>query len=291
MGLRSFGTPKLSLTLTMPTISSRSVSYTGNRECPVVIDSLRISATASCLLNASTSTRGIMASAATFSWKVIARVNSVSSSSSRWPPSPDDRIMSSSSSIDLTPASSSRGSMPSFRTVQLAEALRNRITGLKALFTSCIGMPNSTADGYGLAIAMFLGTSSPKIIWLPVATAMATLTEIAKLDDSGTQERRSISGSIWRATAGSAMAPMMREVAVIPSCAPDNSKERLARDRSTLRARLSPDAARRSTWLRSTATIENSPATKKPLSRMSTTTTMRPLYPSIESPRSRLRSS
>jgi hypothetical protein len=87
-----------------------------------------------------------MASAATFSWKVIARVSSDISSLSRKPSSPDDRIISSSSSIERTPASSSRGSIPSLRTVQLADELRNRMNGPTAAFTICIGMPNHTDE-------------------------------------------------------------------------------------------------------------------------------------------------
>ncbi len=109
-------------------------------------DSLLISAIGSCLLIPTTDTLGTIASAATFSVKVIARVNSSSSSSSSRPSSPEDRIINSSSSIERTPASSSLGSIPSLRTVQLAALFRNRIRGRSSRLTTCIGIPNQTAD-------------------------------------------------------------------------------------------------------------------------------------------------
>ena len=108
-------------------------------------DALRSSATESCRLSPTTETLGTMASAATFSVKVMARVSSSISSSSRRPSSPEDRIISSSSSIDRTPASSSLGSIPSFRTVQFADSLRKTISGLSSLLTIC-GMANQTPE-------------------------------------------------------------------------------------------------------------------------------------------------
>ena len=77
----------------------------------------------------STERRGMSASAASFSPKRIDRVSRVSASGSRVPSSPDERMSSSSSSSERTDVSSSCGSMPSRRTVQLAAPFRKRISG------------------------------------------------------------------------------------------------------------------------------------------------------------------
>jgi hypothetical protein len=78
------------------------------------------------------------------------------------------------------------------------------------------------------------------------------------------------------AMVGSATNPRTSEVAVIPSWAPESSKERLRRERRIRDADLSPSWALRSMRLRSTLTMENSPATKKALSRMRMKTTESP---------------
>ena len=72
------------------------------------------------------------------------------------------------------------------------------------------------------------------------------------------------------------MAPRISEVTVIPSWAPESSKERLRSEARMRRADRSPSSARRSTLLRSTATRANSAATKNPVSRMSRTTAPNP---------------
>ncbi len=86
-------------------------------------------ATTSSTDSVTTDRRGTSASAASFSPKRIDRVSSVSASGSRVPSSPDDRMRSSSSSRDRTEVSSSCGSMPRRRTVQLAAPLRKVIRG------------------------------------------------------------------------------------------------------------------------------------------------------------------
>ncbi len=91
-------------------------------------------------------------------------------------------------------------------------------------------------------------------------------------------------GEITRATVGSATAPSTSEVTVIPSWAPDSSKERSRRREARRTARGSPSAAWASTRLRLTATSANSPATKKPLRATRTRTTVRPSQGSIQLP-------
>ena len=105
----------------------------------------------------------------------------------------------------------------------------------------------------------------------PVASISATVTEIARAVDAEKASKEAIQGSMRLPIAGSAIAPRANDVTVIPSWAPDNSNERFLSEPRIRRADRSPSAARRSTLLRSTATIENSPATKNPVRRTSTT--------------------
>ncbi len=86
-------------------------------------------ATTSSIDRLTTESRGISASAASFSPNRIERVRSVRASGSRVPSSPDERISSSSSSSERTDVSSSWGSIPKRRTVQLAAPFRKAISG------------------------------------------------------------------------------------------------------------------------------------------------------------------
>ena len=105
----------------------------------------------------------------------------------------------------------------------------------------------------------------------PVASTSAAVIEIARAVDAEKSENPETQGSMMLPIAGSAMAPSASEVTVIPSWAPDNSNDRFFREPRTRFAIPSPSPALRSTLLRSTATMENSPATKNPVSRTSTT--------------------
>ena len=87
----------------------------------------------------STESRGISASAASFSPKRIDRVSRVRASGSRVPSSPDERMRSSSSSRERTEVSSSCGSMPNRRTVQLAAPFKKAISGPSTRVITSIG--------------------------------------------------------------------------------------------------------------------------------------------------------
>ena len=88
-----------------------------------------MSATVSSTRSVTTARRGTSASAASFVPNRIAFVSMVRASGSSVPSSPELRMSRSSSSSDRTDVSSSRGSMPNRRTVQLAAPFRNEITG------------------------------------------------------------------------------------------------------------------------------------------------------------------
>ncbi len=225
--------------------------------------------------------RGTRASAAVLAERLIDRASREASSSSNIPPSCEERISRSSSSRVRTPASSSRGSIPRRRTVQLAAAFRNTIKGRKAALNQRIGVETASAVSSGLAIAKFLGINSATTISTAVASRSASATDMASVDFSGMNERSSRRGSSARPTVGSAMNPMTSEVNVIPSCAPESWNESVLSALSVLIARLSPASARSSTLLRSTATRANSAKTKKEWRRMMKRTRASPSAVSI----------
>jgi hypothetical protein len=90
-------------------------------------------------LTVSTDRRGMSADAASFSPKRMERVRRVSASGSRVPSSPDARMSSSSSSSDRTERSSSWGSTPRRRTVQLAAPFSRRMSGPRMRVITTIG--------------------------------------------------------------------------------------------------------------------------------------------------------
>ena len=94
-----------------------------------------------------TETRGIITSAAWRSTKAIARVRRVVSVGSSSPSSEEARTIISSSWRERSPASSSRGSIPRRRTAQLADRLKNWMTGRRSRFSHDIGKPTVTATG------------------------------------------------------------------------------------------------------------------------------------------------
>jgi hypothetical protein len=119
------------------------------------------------------------------------------------------------------------------------------------------------AVAIGLAMAMFLGTSSPKIIVSVDPIARPRPTAIGRTRPSGTPAPSSV-GEIRSAMAGSARKPMARLVTVIPTCAPESCVESVRRAARTPLAPESPWAAACSTRDRSTVTNENSAATNTP---------------------------
>ncbi len=143
----STGTRRVSLTCPMPTTLSRSPSYTGNREWPVSTASRRNSDTVASAGRPWTATRGTITSAASFSTKAIARVRREVSWAPSSPSAEEARTIISSSWSERSPINSSRGWMPRRRTVQLAEALKNWITGRSSRLTVAMGRPTRMALG------------------------------------------------------------------------------------------------------------------------------------------------
>ena len=122
------------------------------------------------------------------------------------------------------------------------------------------------AIGSGKAIAIFLGTSSPKIIVTTVASTRPTATATPETAPSGTP--MAVSGVSSRlAMAGSARKPIARLVTVTPTCAPESCVDRCRSAVRTPWACRSPSLAARSTAARSTATKEYSAAPKTPQAR------------------------
>ena len=82
-----------------------------------------------------------------------------------------------SSSVSTAPDSSSTGSMPTLCTSRLAALSNSRMIGPKTRRSTSVEPASVRATASGLAIARFLGPSSPSTIWItvestkPVATA------------------------------------------------------------------------------------------------------------------------
>ncbi len=130
------------------------------------------------------------------------------------------------------------------------------------------GAATARATWSGREIAQFFGTSSPITIWTTVASSMPSTTETPR-EAPAERPTASNRGFSRVDSAGSASMPTTSEVTVMPSWAPESSKERWRRARETRRALASPVAVARSTAPRSTVTKANSAATKRPLARMS----------------------
>jgi hypothetical protein len=190
-------------------------------------------------------------------------------SSARAPSSAERLTSTESSSALRAEPSSSCGSMPRARTTALALPLNSRMGRRRTELKMRWKPTTSFAVRSGWAIAMFLGTSSPKIIVMPVARTRASATEAERAATSPTPASTS-GGPTRAAIAGSARKPMPRLVTVIPSCAPESCVERVFMPCRTPPARLSPLSAAASTSLRLTVIRENSAATKQPQASTST---------------------
>ncbi len=104
--------------------------------------------------------------------------------------------------------------------------------GRSSRLSQDIGIEMALAVPKGRARAKFLGISSPSIA---TRFAMRSARPIATTGRSVTPSHpiRSSSGSNIPESAGSAIAPVMSEVIVIPSWAPDSSNESRESDFST----------------------------------------------------------
>ena len=122
-----------------------------------------------------TSTRGVIASAARLSPNRIVRCSSIAVSVGSAPARAEIAASRPSSSGERALASSSWGSTPSRRTTQFAELLSARITHLNAVANIRIGPAVANAAGIGRASAPFFGTSSPNSIDSRVARTRARI--------------------------------------------------------------------------------------------------------------------
>ena len=122
-----------------------------------------------------TSTRGVIASAARFSPNRIVRRSSSAVSSGSAPALAEYAASRPSSSGERALASSSCGSTPSRRTSQFAEPLSARIEPAEhGGERRASGRRSPAPSRIGRAIAAFFGTSSPKSIESSVASASAS---------------------------------------------------------------------------------------------------------------------
>ena len=208
-------------------------------------------------------TRGVMISPAVRVPNSTERSTSSAVSASRVPWSAD-RCTSEASSCELrAERSSSCGSMPRRRTIALADPLSARMGPRVRAVKPRMKPWVLRAVWSGRAMAMFLGTISPKIIVTTVPRTRPSASASGVTTLSGTPA--DANGSSMRsAIAGSARKPMARLVTVMPTWAPESCVDSERSASWTPRAPSSPEAAARSTLGRSTVTRENSAATNRP---------------------------
>ena len=255
------------LTCTVPTTVS-SASSTGNRECPVERASSITCRARSPSSSESVRTRGVMISPAVRVPNSTERsISSAVSASSV--PTDAEREINEASSVELrAERSSSCGSSPSLRMKAFAEPFRSRMGTRMAAVKPRMKRWVARAVCMGLAMARFLGTSSPKIIVRNVPSSRPIAVATGRTAPSGTPAD-SRGPRIRCDTAGSARNPIARLVTVMPTCAPDSCVERVRRALCTPCAAWSPASASRSIWARSTVTNANSAATNTPQAAMS----------------------
>ena len=184
-------------------------------------------------------TRGVMISPAVRLPNSTERSISSAVSGSRVPSSAEREIREASSVDERAERSSSCGSIPSRRTIALAEPLSSRI-GSRITAVNMRWKPwVARAVSIGRAIARFLGTSSAntmvtsELIVSPIATATG------RTAPSGTPAARS-GPSMSSAIAGSARKPIARLVIVMPTWAPESWVDSERRARWTPAAGASP---------------------------------------------------
>ena len=191
-------------------------------------------------------TRGVMISPAVRVPNSTERSISSAVSASRVPWSAE-RCTSEASSWELrAERSSSWGSMPRRRTIALAEPLSTRIgrlvSAVKPRMKPCV----VRAVCSGRAMAMFLGTISPKIIVTTVPSARPSASDSGVTTESGVPAAAR-GPSMRSEIAGSARKPIARLVTVMPTWAPESCVDSDRRASCTPRAPSSPSAAARST--------------------------------------------
>ncbi len=199
---------------------------TGNFEKPVDPESSMTSLTGSLASTHAICTRGVMISPAVRGPKATERCTRCAVSVSSVPSLADRFASDASSSEERADRSSSWGSTPSARTTALAEPFSSRIGQVITVVKPRMKPWVRRAIGNGLAIASFLGTSSPKSIVATVASTSPSVTAMPGTAPSGTPSPSS-GGSSRVAMAGSARKPITRFVRVTPTWAPESWVDRL----------------------------------------------------------------
>ncbi len=149
-------------------------------------------------------TRGVIRSSAVSSPKRRERSTRVAVCSSIAPRRAELRTSETSSWGERAEASSSVGSIPNRRTIQLAVPLSPLIAQRNTAEKTVIGPAVARATARGLAMARFLGISSPSTIDNDVAMMSASASDVPEATDSLTPSAV-IGGLMIRASTGSAM--------------------------------------------------------------------------------------
>ncbi len=146
--------------------------------------------------------RGVITSVASLSRRPSERSSRRAAVGDRSPSSALRRATAASSPAPRASSSSSRGSNPSFRTIALASRCSARTRNPKTVVNARIPGATAEATASGLAIARFLGPSSPSSICRVVASAMPSTTDTAvavppdsPTDSSGPSSSPPIAGS------------------------------------------------------------------------------------------------
>ncbi len=258
---RSNGTAIAFLTWTMPSMSSQSAPTTGKREWPVRRARATTSAAVAVRSIAVARERGVMTSAAVWSANPRDAVTSRAVLRSRVPASADVRTSEASSAGLRAADSSSWGSMPRARSVRFATPLSRRIIGLAAFPNHRTGVAATFAVASGSDTARVFGTISPTIIEKTVATSIASTDDTDAAAD-GERPRSSRGPRSSAPIDGLAMKPRTSVVSVMPSWQAESWVDRRRCEVRTDLAPFSPASTARRTAGRSSATSENSAATK-----------------------------
>jgi hypothetical protein len=149
------------------------------------------------------SVRGVISSAAVREPNCSERSTSVAVTGSSDPRRAELRTNEPSSCGERAERSSSAGSMPSRRRIQLAVPLVKWINGVNIIEKSTCGPATARATGSGLATARYWATSSPNTIDTDVAINSAS-TNARPLERSWDNDIAVKTGSSSRATSGSA---------------------------------------------------------------------------------------
>ena len=205
--------------------------------------------------------RGLITSAAVCSPKLSDLVTSRAVPASSVPAWADRRTSEASSCGVRAPDSSSLGVMPSARRNRFAEPLSTKIRGRATSAKPRTGIATTFAVASGAEIPRNCGSSSPNTIENNVAMTRA---RPAATESSVEPLSPTALSGVWSSTPsdGVARKPRIRVVSVMPTWAAESWVESRRSEPSTTSARASPPSTAFCTVGRSSATSENSVATK-----------------------------